>query len=263
MAEQLDFDFSLLDTNPSPGVEPTLVDDSATVPPPVVESLEEAAPTVAPATDGPSPLPAEEDDFDYSAPLTPRERILMERLEKMTGERLDAATSPVAVATSPVLSEKNFLESITDLDEVFSSPENFNKLLLAVHNNALEEASKLTAERILSNLPQVMSQYVTQHLSMNKLVDDFYTANADLAPMKRTVTAVANEVSAEHPEYTTQQVFDETAKRTRSILKLQQIPVASPQRTTKPAFVPPKGSRSRVGAPVLSDIERGVLELIT
>ncbi len=252
-----DFDFSLLDASPAPETEPTLVEsvdaDTSTVATPMDEPVAATTPVEAP------PLPAGTDDFDYSAPLTPREKILMERLEKITGDHLDAPVELPAVA--PVVpSEKNFLEGFGDLDNVFSSAENFNKLLLSVHNNALEEATKLTAERILSNLPQIMSQYVTQHISMNRLVDDFYTANADLVPVKRTVTAVASEIAAEHPEYTTQQVFDETAKKTREILRIQQAPMPA---AAKPAFVPPRGSRSRIVAPVLSEIEKGVLDLIT
>ena len=185
-----EFDFSLLDTSPSPEVEPTVADT-----PEVAEAVVEPAPVSAP-----EPKDTPQDDFDYSAPLTPRERTLMERLERITGEHLNATNKqPTAEVVPLAPSEKNFLEGFADLDEAFSSTENFNKLLLAVHNNALEEASKLTAERILSSLPQIMSQYVTQHIAMNRLVDDFYTANADLAPVKRTVTAVANEISAEHP----------------------------------------------------------------
>ena len=258
------FDFDLLDVGPAPEAEPTVVDDSTPTASSGVESVEELPPVPTPA-DKVAPLPpGVKDDFDYTAPLTARERVLMERLEKITGEHLDSTNVPPAVtAVPPTPSTRNFLEGFNDLDEIFSSPENFNKLLLAVHNNTLEEASKLTAERILSNLPQIMSQYVTQHISMSKLVDDFYTTNADLAPVKRTVTAVANEISAEHPEYTTQQVFDETAKKTREILKLQQVTPETTKPTTRPAFVPPRGSRSRVQAPVLSDIERGVMELIT
>ncbi len=254
MAET-DFDFTLLDTGPAPEVEPTVVDT------PVVD-VPATTPAPAPVTTVPETVTTTGDDFDYSAPLTPRERVLMERLEKMTGERLDTTVSQPPSLTPPTLSERNFLEGFDDLDDVFRTPENFNKVLLAVHNNALEEASKLTAERILSNLPQIMSQYVTQHISMNRLVDDFYTVNADLVPVKRTVTAVANEISAEHPEYTTQQVFDETAKRTREVLKLQQTPPATPPKA-RPAFANPGGSRSRVQAPVLSAIEQGVMDLIT
>ena len=253
-----DFDFSLLESGPAPETESTLVDDPTIEALPEVEPEEGSVPAALPVDTVAPPT----DDFDYSAPLTPREKILMERLERITGERLDTAAVPAAPEqTALVPSVRNFLEGFADLDEVFSSPENFNKLLLTVYNNALEEASKLTVERIYSGLPQIMSQYVTQHISMNRLVDDFYTANADLVPVKRTVTALANEISAEHPEYTTQQVFDETAKRTREVLKLQQV-TPPPVRGAKPAFVPPKGSRSRTPAPVLSDIERGVMELI-
>ena len=248
MAEEA-FDFTLLDTEPVIDTPVSTATDTPVIDTPIVSE-----PNIAPES-------STTDTFDYSAPLTPREKFLMERIERVTGDQLDAATTqrPAEIA-APIPSERNFLEGINDLDEVFSSTENFNKLLLAVHNNALEEASKLTAERILSNLPQIMSKYVTQHISMNRLVDEFYTANADLVPVKRTVTAVANEIATEHPEYTTQQVFDATASKTREILKLQQAP---PRTTTRPALIPPKGSRIRMSAPVLSDIEKGVMDLIT
>ena len=207
-----------------------------------------------------APIEPTETAVDDSTPLTPREKVLMERLEKLTGERLDLTTKSAAPEpTAFVPSEKNFLEGIADLDEVFSSSDNINKLLLAVHNSALEEASKLTAERILSNLPQIMSQYVAQHIGMDKLVEDFYIANPDLREVKRTVAAVANEISAEHPEFTTEQVFAESALKTREVLRLKQfVPEVK-----KPAFATTGNSRNRVRTPTLQGIEKDVMDLIS
>ena len=205
------------------------------------------------------------DDFDDSVPLTPREKLLMERLDRITGENL-ALEKPVTpsnpIALTP--SKRNFLDGL-DMDEVLATPENLNQLLLSVYNSAMDESSKLTAERILQNLPQIMSTYVTNHMSMAKLAEKFYTDNADLASSSQTVASVANKIAAEHPEYTAEQVFDASAIEARKILRIKATATtAEPAvKPAKPAFVPPGRSRNGVKAPVLSDIEKGVLDLIS
>ena len=119
------FDLSLLDAGPAPEIEPTVVDVSEPVPSPAL--VVEPVTTQEPAAKEAAPPQVQDDTFDYSAPLTAREKILMERLEQMTGERLAVDSKPVAPEVVPLTpSGKNFLEGYTDLDEVFSSAENFN-----------------------------------------------------------------------------------------------------------------------------------------
>jgi hypothetical protein len=273
----MEMDFSLLDLSARDTSErsdvPSEVElDSITDSLPEVESK-----LVEPKSD---PLPSDDkvpqedtpaDDFDDSTPISPREKWLMERLESVQKENLElgkpkSVEAPITIPSS----DKDFLEGI-DMDDLLSSPANLNNLLHAVRKDALEEASKLTAERILTNLPSIMSQYVTQHLTMTKMAEEFYDNNPDLLSARSTVAAVANKISADHPEFTAEQVFAQSAAEARKILRIKGVvgngEVATPTNTIKqpkPALAPAtKGSRNGAKAPVLSAIERGVLELIS
>ena len=255
----MEMDYDLLDIAPSDSTE--VVDNSDSI---SVELPAQAEPKTVPL----ETQPVQEQtatDFDDSVPLTPREKLLMERLDRITGENLAFKAPAASTATvPPVPSDRNFLDGL-DMDEVLATPEGLNRLLLSVHNSALDEASKLTAERILQNLPQIMSTYVTNHMSMAKMAEKFYTDNADLAGSSQTVATVANKIAAEHPEYTAEQVFDASAIEARKILRIKAAAI-TPElaiKPAKPAFVPPGRARNGVVAPVLSEIEKGVLDLIS
>jgi uncharacterized phage infection (PIP) family protein YhgE len=205
-----------------------------------VESPVQSEPESTPSGKQTVQEPVTEDDFDDATPLTPREKILMERLDRITGENLSLSV-PKRTEISPVItpSDRNFLENL-DLDDVLGNAEDLNKLLLSVRDAVMEESSKLTAERILQNLPSIMSQYVTNHMSMAKLAENFYAENPDLVSSSQTVASIANKIAAEHPEYTAEQVFDASAIEARKVLRLKATaPVTEPVKTTKPAFAPP------------------------
>src|SRR5262245_24899231 len=128
-----------------------------------------------------------EDTSDYSD----REKQLLARIEELTQEKLDR--NKPAEQSEPEFQAQthDFLEGL-DIDEVLSSSDNLNKLLLGVYNKALQESSKLSAENIMRSLPSTMSNYVSQHLSMRELVTQFYDDNPELKDAKKTVTAVVN-----------------------------------------------------------------------
>jgi hypothetical protein len=253
----MDVDLNLLGVeSASEPQDETAIDDA----PPIVE---ESAPEVeaAPEPEAPAEVePAPEFDADT---LTPREKMLLERLEALTGEKLQLSReTPQLASNEPITpAEHNFLENL-DLDEVLASPENFNRLLLSVYNRGLQEARNLAAENIMRNLPAVVSQYVTHHSQMAELVRNFYDANKDLVHVKRTVAQVANEVAANNPQLTTQQVFDQTAQRVREMLRIKKpaVPPANVQGRT-PALA--QGNRGRQSpTPQLIGLAKEIDDLI-
>ena len=221
----------------------------------------------APITTQKAPQEPEAPSFDYNLPLNPREQQLLERLERITGERLElsslqqAATPQVAAPPPEAI---NFLDG-TDLDEVFSSAENVNKLLVAVYNKALENAAALAAEKSLQNIPGTVTTYVAQYLASTKMVDTFYEENPDLVGVKQTVAAVANEISANHPDYTLQQVLDEAGKGTREALKLRSNPPAKKAAPiARPVALPGQkgGAGQRFSVPELEGLEKEINDLL-
>lgn len=212
-----------------------------------------------PLVDQTSDEVAEDDEY---ADYTPRERALMKRLEEVTAEKLDK--QPAASTDEPeefVPQEQDFLADL-DLDEVLSSSENLNKLLGSVYNKALQDAAKLSAERIMRTLPATMSNYVSQHLSMRELVNNFYEENGDLKGARKTVTDVANKIANENPELSVEEVFAKTAEEARKVLNLKKV---EPKVDKKPTLHNSRGNgaRSRLQIPELDGLAREVNELIS
>jgi len=255
----VEIDFSLLSDDELSGNEASEKDgtESKALP---ASSQEKEADSVGTASKADA---SSEEAFDEATPLSPREKALMARLEKVTGESLD---SSVAKKEAPSVEltpqERNFLAGISDLDEVLSSPEAFNKVLLAVYNMALQEASKLSAEQIMKGLPGTIYSYVTEHVNMKELVNQFYVENPDLAMMKKTVAAVANDIAAEHPEFTTEQVFAESAKKTRELLQIKATPQGQKKGENSPAFVKQRSSNNRVKGEELSGLQKEIADLL-
>ena len=260
----MEMDYDLLDMSPS-GDATSVVEPSATPIPSAAEPAVEPPSSTGHEEEVVPQLPTEA-DFNDSVPLTPREKILMERLDRITGENLSLTVPKMAGPSTPVVpaaTVRNFMEGL-DINDVLATSENLNSLLATVYNEAMVEASKLSAEQILQNLPSIMSTYVTQHMTMTKLVEDFYSANPDLQQVKQTVATVANKIAAEHPEFTPEQVFEASAVETRSILRIKGITPTSPAPTkTRPALAPLSNGRVRERAPVLTSMEKDVLDLIT
>lgn len=254
--------------------EPTVA-EAEVIETPAEEAVEESVADVAEevvavetAADSKSE-PAEEELEEIPLDqLTPRERALMERLERVTGEKL--ATVPVETAretqaeVAPV--DHNFLEGM-DIDEVLSTPENFNKLLLSVYNKGLQEAGRLAAENIMRSLPSTINTFVNQQLTMRETVQQFYNDNPELRNVKKIVAGVANEIAAEHPEYELGKLMNEASSRVYKMLGLKKGAMKKGGNGTtsgKPAFVRQRSGSERVRAdtPGATLLETEIAELL-
>ena len=195
--------------------------------------------------------------------LTEREKKLLARIEELTGKHL-SVDEAVAVAQAEVKKEplkeegKEIIkEPPTDevdflagqsLDDILDDPKKFNALLMKVYKLGQEGAITKSTERVLTSIPKLVTQYVGKQATMTNLVNDFYKKNPDLAAVKKTVAAVANDVAAENPGFTVEQVFESVAKKTREVLGMKER--VTPQRKDakkpdlkKPAFADQKGRK--------------------
>jgi DNA mismatch repair ATPase MutL len=141
-----------------------------------------------------------------------------------------------------------FIQNEEIFDEVFKNHQNFNALLTAVVNTAREQA--------LRALPQVAMRLVDQQLTLKMAAQEFFSHNEDLLPYRQFLGTVANEIESQHPDYTVQQIFEETEKEGRKRLRLVRTQGAPGATITedrggnppekKPGFVPgsPGGRRS-------------------
>ena len=104
--------------------------------------------------------------------------------------------------------------------------------------------------------------YITRHSAMNRMVDDFYTENADLANVKQTVAAVANDIHSKNPDLGVEEVFKQSAEQTRKLLGLQKQAITAVKRKpSKPAFA--KAGSARKTAPQIDGIQREINDLLT
>ena len=220
-------------------------------------------------------------EVDEVEELRARNQALMERIEELSGRvmqtnaprMLDRDARTPSTEESPPQAQPqtqpadgqppNFLDGVT-IDDLLESPEKLNGVLLAVANHARESATHVAAERVLRSVPELVMGYISRHTVMTNLVNDFYRENQDLANVKQTVAAVANDVHAKNPDWGPEKVFKETAKATRKLLglkeKAQNSMETEPKPKKKPAFAKQRGTRG--GEPQLSGLQKEVNELL-
>jgi len=124
------------------------------------------------------------------------------------------------------------LESI-DFDDVMKDKESFVKFFLEAANVIKAEAVQQT----LIGMPEVVGSVVQRQTSLRDVAREFYKTYPELKPVKQYVGRVANEISAENPDLTIQQVLDKAAEKVRQTLNVEALIKASEKRDAgKPAL---------------------------
>lgn len=256
MAE--DFDFGMLEG------EGSSVDDAGASGEVEIESPNEGVIESASPTDSRSQpqRPAATSNEGSSEEYSPRERALLDRIEQLTNQAYQNGRGQPNIPTFDA-QDHNFLDGL-DIDEVLSSSENLNKLLLSVYNRGLQESMRMARENWTGEAPNLVREHITQHMTMRELVDGFYSTNPDLQNAKKTVGAIANEVSQENPNLTLDEVFAEAAKRTREVLGLPPQAIQQQQSAVKPNLPSRRqpGNR-RNGTNVLTGVAKEIDDLLT
>lgn len=240
-------------------------------PPPAEGAPPEGTPSPAGGEPPPTPPPAQE--------LT-REQQLEKELELMRSEMIkltDQAMGVVPPQFKPsgqgqvqptgqqppgqrpqpqgprVLS---FIKNEEMFDETMKSADNMNALLTMVVQTAVEGIQR--------SIPTLVSNMVNHQVSLRTAVNEFYKEHQDLVPHRSFVGFVANEITAQHPDWDMERVLRETNTEARKRLLLkgvaggkvaelnQSIQNAQQGRPTQrqqagPAFVPGGGGRRGPG----------------
>jgi len=211
--------------------------------PPVVEPLEvtpiDGEPVIKPLE---TPPGEEEETIED---LRAREKKLLERIEELTLVQPLGEVAPVEKKEIPAeelprleITAENFIGEMT-VDDLVDNKDKFNAVLSAVYAKAVESSNKQVYEKVLLAIPEIVLGHLQRNTVVKGMVDTFYETNTDLAPVKRTVAAVANELHAQNPDWTIEQVFKEAAPKTREILgmKVRKAKSAEEQVSDEPAFV--------------------------
>ena len=154
-----------------------------------------------------------------------------------------------------------------DIDDVLADPAKFNAMM----SKAIGTAVKQALGKVSDSIPVAVSGHVNQQFDIRDYVKTFYDENKDLVGVKKTVGTLANEVQAEHTDWTLDKIFEETAKRTRVALGM---PADGSGRTeesgdgkdgkkkTDRSALPPGSKSSRKSAGKSSGMQKEIDELL-
>lgn len=141
-----------------------------------------------------------------------------------------------------------------DFDKIIASRGSFvdyeNKRTQALHNfyeakikavlDQLPSVQAKAVEEAMQKASEFVPQHIQTQLGLQKMVDQFYSDNPNLVPIRRVVGQVANKISAAHPEWGYDQVFAETAKQANRVVGMLNLPQQDPKKANgvgpKPAF---------------------------
>lgn len=114
---------------------------------------------------------------------------------KATLAELKGSKNPPPPA--PEIADQDFGITEEDLEEL--NPSKFTAVLNKVYKKAMIDSKQILEEGILRSLPDTIRDQVNAFNSMQKVVDNFYSANKDLAKFKKVVGTVFKEVAAKSP----------------------------------------------------------------
>ena len=267
-------------TGDDPVVEDQVDEPEQTEPEPEPEPTEpEPAETVVdeqPVDDEPIDDSSVDDEpVDEITSLREQNEALLAHVESLSSQVIGGVMQPQSVQaaepkeTQPAQTPApqtpaevmNFLEN-TSIDDLLEDPTKFNAVLNQVSQQAESRAEKRAVQQVLRSVPELVMGYITRHSAMNRMVDDFYMENSDLANVKQTVAAVANDIHAKNPQLGVEEVFKQSADHTRKLLGLKkQAQTAAKRKPTKPAFAKAGGARQK--APAVDPIQREINDLLS
>lgn len=116
-----------------------------------------------------------------------------------------------------------------------------------------------TRESIYLSIPEIADKVAAQRTNLMIHINKFYEANPDLQAHRATCGVITNEVVAENPNQTLDNVFLEVSKRVRQKLGIKRTIQDADQNSDRsnPGFAKRAGSR-KPGAPQLSGVKADI-----
>ena len=108
----------------------------------------------------------------------------------------------------------------TDPYEVMTNKESLNKLLNTLYAKGVNDAKDLTSEGVLRSIPDIVKNNIQVVSELKKTSDAFYSDNKDLAPFKRVVATVFEEVASANPDKGYGEVLKDVGVEVRKRLNL-------------------------------------------
>ena len=137
----------------------------------------------------PEPEPEPEPD-----PIT----ALKEEINELKAKLEQRRTEPEK-PTELVIDDQDFISGV-DIDEISSDPQKLNSLLNSVYKLAVKQTSKHIGEDLLKSIPSIVRTNLAVMENLKEASKEFYKANPDLVPYKKTVALVFEELSSKNPD---------------------------------------------------------------
>lgn len=192
------------------------------------------------------------------AQLLEQDRQLKELLAKLDPEK--------KVEKPKIKDEVHTFVTDEDIDDVLADAGKFNAMM----SKAITAAVQQAVGHVTDTIPGAVSGVVTQQFDIRDYVKTFYEENTDLVGVKKTVGTLANEVQAANPDWTLNQIFTETAKKTREALGMPELgakqeeskDTVKPKKKTEKSALPPGGKGSRKGVSKSSGLQGEINALL-
>ena len=145
-----------------------------------------------------------------------------------------------------------------DLEDVIRDKDEFNKLLNNVYVKGVTDAKKMATEGVLLSIPEIVKHNIEVQKTLKEASDKFYEDNKDLAGFRKVVAAVFEEVAAENPGKSINDIMLKVAPEARKRLGLAaEVKKDEKKSGGKPPVLPEKkgGQRHTPTKPDTSSIQ--------
>jgi hypothetical protein len=181
-----------------------------------------------------------EDDKDKT--ITELRQRLEELSEKKTEESVKKKEEPVKKEEKkeePLQFQEHDFVGELDPEDIIRDKKALNLVLNSIYQKAVTDAKNIIGEGTLRAIPDIVKNNIDLYTTLKKASEDFYTENKDLAPFKRVVAAVFEEVSSQNPGKGYPELMALVAPEARTRLGLQAQAVKKEKET--PPRLPSKG----------------------
>ena len=167
---------------------------------------------------------------------------IIEDLRRKLDEKEEKKVEVKEVKEEPLTFEAQDFIGDLDLDDLTRDKESFNKLLNSIYTKAVEDARKLTSEKVLLSIPDIVKNNINLLSALREASDKFYNDNKDLVPFKKVVATVFEEIAAENPDKKYNELMSLVGPEARKRLELHKKAVEPLDK--KPPNLPQKKGSS-------------------
>lgn len=183
-------------------------------------------------------------------------RLENEALKK----QVEANNTVIPVEEIKAKTVEELVKDIGDPQDLIEDPAKFATFILELSQTIKGSAT----EAALASTPEVVSRFVDKSNQLQAVRDKFFKDNPELAKIPKYVSTIANEITAENPDKTVNEVLELTSERAYKALELEKEVSTENKNSSrkKPAFAKPRGGSKRKEVPKLSGLQADIDSII-